>query len=64
MPGNGFPKLIFAYSEARIYSTPDGSVALFWRGRPVALFDALEPAMSYMAAEFDSPKDGETPWTE
>tara|TARA_R100000152_G_scaffold18502_1_gene10369 strand:+ start:837 stop:1046 length:210 start_codon:yes stop_codon:yes gene_type:complete len=55
MPGYGLPKLLYAYSSARIYATPDRGVALFWRGKPVALFPDLETAVDYIEAEFDGP---------
>lgn len=68
MPGSGLPKLIYAYSSARIYSTPAKDVALFWRGKPVALFPDLETAVDYVSAEFDGPmadpeRWGPAPWT-
>tara|TARA_R100001244_G_scaffold115991_1_gene86058 strand:- start:187 stop:390 length:204 start_codon:yes stop_codon:yes gene_type:complete len=67
MPGHGFPKLLYALGNARVYSTPDEAVALFWRGKPVALFRELEAALDYMVAEFVDPRedfDLKHPWTE
>jgi hypothetical protein len=53
MPGFGLPKLICAFSEAQIYAALGGGVALFWRGRPVALFPDVETAINYTQAEFN-----------
>lgn len=53
MPGFGLPKLICAFSEAHIYAALGGEVALFWRGRPVALFPNVETAINYTQAEFN-----------
>tara|TARA_R100000152_G_C6620643_1_gene71471 strand:- start:407 stop:598 length:192 start_codon:yes stop_codon:yes gene_type:complete len=52
MPGHGLPKLVCAFSRARMYTAMGGGIALFWRGRPVALFPDLEAAVSYVYSEF------------
>lgn len=61
MPGFGAPKLIYAFSEARIYSATLGRVVLFWRGSPVAYFPELQTAIRYVYMEFEGPKWG-NPW--
>ena len=46
------PKLIAICGEAKMYASPYGGVALFWRARPVALFPTLRGAVRYIYYEF------------
>jgi len=60
MPGSEAPKLIYAFSRARIYSDTKGGVILFWRRTPVACFPELETAIKYVYAEFEGPNKGDS----
>lgn len=45
-----------------MYSATGGEIALFWRGRPVALFPDLEAAVTYVYLEFVDIKDPKFIW--
>ena len=62
MPGHGLPKLVCAFSKARMYAALGGGIALFWRGRPVAIFADLEAAVRYVYMEFEDLKDSGFIW--
>ena len=62
MPRHGLPKLVCAFSKARMYSATGGEIALVWRGRPVALFPDLEAAVTYVYLEFVDIKDPKFIW--
>ena len=56
MPGNGTPKLIYAFSKARFFSAFGEGIILFWDNHPVAVFPNLEAAGNYAYNEFAGPE--------
>jgi len=52
MSKHGGPKLIYAFSKARFFTTCEQGIILFWSETPVALFPNLEVAVNYAYNEF------------